>query len=496
MALLPACKGRYQATHRAAEDTLIGMQIKTSPNENLSRQEVSFRMNELLQGLQRDIEGVEKMIRDMKSKQLPHAKESQWLLDLQYNKEQVLKYKPLLEQWFQDPLATIFAEATISLNLITKALTLEKEKSSGKIHVAGGCGIYVKDMMAQEDFNSSLLLKKYGSVLSSMPSNERIKVEVGESETSGVVFKLPLENFHIIEEDKAQSAIGYLYPSHPKYPMNDSIARIFHAIDTQDEKIFVEVADQIEEWNFQDALGVSFIHYAASVPNPFFLQELIRRKADLKVRDSQGLTALHYAAKKGNLECLKMIIDTEPAIIDAQTDDGETPLYIATQNDQLFIVQALIKEEIDVNLTTKHGMNALICALHHGYEQIALELLHTQSVDVEYRLFNGKTALHFAIETKMENALKKLILQGANVNRILGNGYRPIHLAVIYNWLNGVKILATAPNIKLEAPLSSGKTARDLAIENNLKEIMEFFDPSGSRAISWWTPWKLFQGKP
>lgn len=130
-----------------------------------------------------------------------------------------------------------------------------------------------------------------------------------------------------------------------------------------------------------------------------------------------------------------------------------------------------------------------------GYEQIALELLRTQSMDVEYRLLNGKTALHFAIEAKMENALKELIKQGANVNRILGNGYRPIHLAVVYDWLNGVKILTTTENIKLEAPLISGKTARDLAVENNRREIMEFFDSSRSHAVSWWTPWKLFYAK-
>jgi hypothetical protein len=494
LALLPAFKGRYQATHLSSETTLMQMQIKTSPDENLSAKQISSRMNELFQGIQRDIEGVEKIIKDKRSKQLSHAKELQWLLDLQFNKEQVLKYTSILQQWFQDPLAIIFAEAVISLNLITKALTVQKEKSSGKIHIAGGCVIHVKDMVFQEA--SSSLLKKYGPILSSMSSDKMIAVEAGESEASGVLFKLPFENFHATEEDKTQSAIGYLYPSHPKYPMNDAIARVFHAINTQDEKIFVEVADQIQEWNFQDALGVSFIHYAASIPNPFFLQELIRRKVDLKVRDSQGLTALHYAAKKGNLACLKMLIGAAPALIDAQTDDGETPLYIATQNNQLFIVQVLIKEKIDVNLTTKHGMNSLICALHHGYEQIALELLHTQSIDVEYRLLNGKTALHFAIETKMEHALKELIKQGANVNRILGNGYRPIHLAVVYDWLNGVKILATTENIKLEAPIASGKTARDLANETNRREIMEFFDPSRSRGISWWTPWKLFYAKP
>lgn len=129
-------------------------------------------------------------------------------------------------------------------------------------------------------------------------------------------------------------------------------------------------------------------------------------------------------------------------------------------------------------------MNALMCALHHGHEPIALELLKTQSVDLNHHHLNGRTALHFAIETKMEKALKELIDKGVNVNRILRNGYRPIHLAVAHNWLNGVKILAAAPNINLEARLSSGKTAMDLAIENNRKEIIEFFHPSSFCVIS------------
>ncbi|MGB7127983.1 MAG: hypothetical protein WBD50_02700 [Candidatus Rhabdochlamydia sp.] len=39
------------------------------------------------------------------------------------------------------------------------------------------------------------------------------------------------------------------------------------------------------------------------------------------------------------------------------------------------------------------------------------------------RHFNGKTSLHFAIETKMGKALKEFIRRGTNVNRVLRNGY-------------------------------------------------------------------------
>lgn len=437
LTLLPACKGRYQATHCAAENTLMGMQIKTNPNENLTEKEIFSRMGNFLQRIEKDIEDVKKMIEEKKGKR-SHAEESQWLLEFQRDKEEAVKYKTILEKWFQDPLTTIFDEAAISLNLITKALTVEKDTSSGKIYVAGGCGIHVEDMMAQTDPNAYFLLEKYGSVMSSMPTSKMLKVEEGEQGSPGVLFKLAFESFHIIEGDEVQSAIGYLCPSSAKYPMNESIVLAFHAICTQDEKLFTEIADQIKEWDFQDALGVSFIHYAASVPSPFFLQELLRRKVDLAVKDSQGFTALHYAAEKGNLACAKLLIAAS-VVIDAQADNGGTPLYVAIQNNQLSIVQLLLKEKIDVNLATKHGMNFLICALHHGHEQIALELLKTQAIDIGYRHFSGKTALHFAIETKMEKALKELIKQGADVNHILKNGHRPIHLAVIYGWLNGVK---------------------------------------------------------
>ncbi len=482
LTLMPACKGRYQATHRNAEATLVGMEIKANPSENLSVEEIFSRMNKFVQRIEKDIEDTKKRIENKKTNRLSHAEESQWLLEFQQNKKEAIKYKALLEKWFKDPLGTIFAEAVISLNLITKSLTLTKETSSGKIHVAGGCGIHVKDMMAQVDLSSDFLFKKYDSILSSTPSHKTIKVEAGEQGAPGILFKLAFENFHIIEEDPAQSAIGYLYPSSSKYPMTDATVRAFHSIHTQDKKLFAEIADQIQEWNFQDALGVSFIHYAASIPDTFFLHELIN-KVDLTTRDSQGLTALHYAAKEGSLACLKILMTAAPTMLDVQANDGETPLYVAAQNNQLAIVQLLLKEKANLNLVTKHGMNILMCALHHKHEQIALELLKNQSVDLEHRHFNGRTALHFAIETKMEKVLKELINKGMDVNRILRNGYRPIHLAVAHNWLSGVKILAASPNINLKA-LSFGKTAMDLAVENNKKEIMEFFQPSGACVIS------------
>lgn len=55
------------------------------------------------------------------------------------------------------------------------------------------------------------------------------------------------------------------------------------------------------------------------------------------------MTALHLAAKNGNLECCKIIINKQPSMINWKDNGGWTPLVWACENSHIDVVKYGIK---------------------------------------------------------------------------------------------------------------------------------------------------------
>ena len=63
-----------------------------------------------------------------------------------------------------------------------------------------------------------------------------------------------------------------------------------------------------------------------------------------------GMTALHYAAKAGHVEVLRILLDSEKINVDVTDDGGWTPLIWAVEHDQIEAVKLLLKRNADPNL--------------------------------------------------------------------------------------------------------------------------------------------------
>ena len=82
------------------------------------------------------------------------------------------------------------------------------------------------------------------------------------------------------------------------------------------------------------------------------LRVLLRQGADVNEVQGDGMTALHWAASRGNLAATRMLVSAG-ARLDPVTRNGNyTPLHLASQNGRAEAVKALLAAGANVNATT------------------------------------------------------------------------------------------------------------------------------------------------
>lgn len=351
---------------------------------------------------------------------------------------------------------------------------LEDERQSQK-RIVGGCGVELGHKPIKADPAVSSMLDHLFGPLSRLKEEETLAVS--EDGHKGIVFKFKYSDLPLLDEEDKETALGYL--SHPTYSMSDAHVAVFQAIATGDEEMLKIAGDQIEDWSvIRDSLGMNPLHHAACSGNPLILDYLLQ-KVSANSRDLQGNTALHYASQAGNLPAVLAILARSPGLINATANGGETPLYMAIQNNQLSTVRVLLSKGADPNCKTAQGMNALMCAIHHGFTDVALELLKFP-IDLTHTLDDKTNALHLACSLNQPQVVDALIQKGIDVNAGRWDGHAALHLAAKSGNLAMVKSLVSVRNMNLNVQLKSGKTALHLAAEKDHYDIVEYLLQKGA----------------
>jgi len=109
----------------------------------------------------------------------------------------------------------------------------------------------------------------------------------------------------------------------------------------------------------------------------------------------------------------------------------------------------------------------------YNREEAALAALETYGGDINQQDKDGWTLLHWSV-TACNKVAQKLVEMGANLNiKTSSFGWTALHGAVIWNNIKAVELLVEAgadPSIKT----NKGKTALDLAIQENYTNIIDY----------------------
>ena len=192
--------------------------------------------------------------------------------------------------------------------------------------------------------------------------------------------------------------------------------------------------------------------------------------------------SIHEAAYKKDIIAIKKLLATG-VDVNAKDDDGDTSLFIATDEGHKEVIELLIANGADVNgrievqHSARRGGTCLHVAAVFSYKEIA-ELLIAEGVDVNAKDDEGDTALNLAAgEGGSLEIVKLLIAKGVNVNMKNGNGLNPLHYAVYGGHKEIAELL-----IAESADVNGNNFAPSLGIaaSEGYKEILELLLAKGA----------------
>ena len=102
---------------------------------------------------------------------------------------------------------------------------------------------------------------------------------------------------------------------------------------------------------------------------------LLPRGADPSLRGRNGYTPLHLAARRGNEEIVKVLLDQPSVAVDAKDDSGKTALHFACSEGHRKVCQILLNFGADIKAVSTDKTTPLHSAIFNGHSEVARMIL-------------------------------------------------------------------------------------------------------------------------
>lgn len=254
---------------------------------------------------------------------------------------------------------------------------------------------------------------------------------------------------------------------------------------------------------------ISILHVAILRRNYDFIQCVGRLGLEMNEQTSRGNTGLHFAAKLGDLQMIKLLA-TFNVCLNISNQADETPLHFAIRAGHFTIIQWFIS--IYPNLQYYFQKENTLCHIASMYNQKNMvEWIDQEGLDVDKANSDGETPLHYAVKAgcieaintllslkvrlnpsnvygqapihqaaeKDLNILKILYAKGADIYLQDQNGANICHIAAQYGKLDIIKWLEQGLGLKMKWLDQDGDSPIHYAARNGHVKVLEYFDCKG-----------------
>jgi uncharacterized protein len=217
---------------------------------------------------------------------------------------------------------------------------------------------------------------------------------------------------------------------------------------------------------------------AAEAGNRPAVEKLIQQGADVNTPQVDGMTALHWAARRDDLTMAKTLV-AAGANVKAENRYGVTPLSLVCINGDAPFAELLLDAGADANVSLHGGETALHTAARTGSVAIVKSLL-ARGADINAKEQKGQTAIMWAAAEGHADVVEVLLAKGAEFRTPLSSGFTPLTFAVREGRIDVVKQLLHAGadvNEAMQPKRPGGKapargtSALILAVENGHFEL-------------------------
>ncbi|XP_076254649.1 uncharacterized protein LOC143192825 isoform X1 [Rhynchophorus ferrugineus] len=232
-----------------------------------------------------------------------------------------------------------------------------------------------------------------------------------------------------------------------------------------------------------DNRGFSALHYAiacGNVEGVNLLLNIVQENVFKKEEGFPDITPLHLAAKLGNVDVLKSVL-TKYNDVNIQTNQGTTPLMLVAREGHSQCVQFLLRFGVNVSICDNINlMTAIHYSAKNGHSHCLTLLLHNSKNEVVNMLDRQqRTALMLAVSGNHIECVQALLKCGADPNIVDKDEHSCLFRAVVNGQHNVVQLLLSN-KAEVKTKDVNGKTVLHLAAACGylkcLQLIVEYMD--------------------
>jgi uncharacterized protein len=215
------------------------------------------------------------------------------------------------------------------------------------------------------------------------------------------------------------------------------------AVERGDKQAIASLLKSGADVNATQSDGATALHWAAYLNDAESTALLLRAGAKVDAKNDLGVTPLALAAQQGGAAVIEQLLKAGAKPNDPVNfvDAGETPLMHAARAGSADAVKVLAKAGADLNAKeTWNGQTALMWAAAEGHAPVIETLLEFGS-DMHARSNAGTTAFMFAVRKGDRASVKTMLAHGADVNEKRTDLATPLLVAIINGYEDIVELL-------------------------------------------------------
>ncbi|HTM13214.1 MAG TPA: ankyrin repeat domain-containing protein [Bryobacteraceae bacterium] len=220
-------------------------------------------------------------------------------------------------------------------------------------------------------------------------------------------------------------------------------APVADAVERGDKQAAASLIKSGADVNAVQSDGATALHWAAYLNDAETTALLLRAGAKVDARNDLGVTPLALAAQQGGAAVIEQLLKAGAKPNDPVNfvDAGETPLMHAARSGSVDAVKVLAKAGADLNAKENwNGQTALMWAAAEGHATV-IETLIEFGADIKARSNAGTTPFMFAVRKGNMASVKAMLAAGADVNEKRTDLATPLLVAIINGYEDIAELL-------------------------------------------------------